>query len=86
MSNFLKSISPEYQRAQRSKLWSLLGDLPNRGAPSKATLVCEKQQDGFIQEDWLFEWNEMEPIPGVFLKPRQVKGPFPAVLYNRSWW
>ena len=27
----------------------------------------------------------MEPIPGVVLKPRQVKPPFPAVLYDHSY-
>ena len=84
MPNVLKSISPAHQKAQRSKLWALLGDLPDRDAPSKATLVRETEQDGFIQEDWLFEWNEMEPIPGVFLRPLQGKGPFPAVLYNHA--
>ena len=84
MPNVLKSISPAHQQAQRSKLWALLGDLPDRDAPSKATLVRETEQDGFIQEDWLFEWNEMEPIPGVFLRPLQGKGPFPAVLYNHA--
>ena len=26
----------------------------------------------------------MEPVPGVFLKPLQAKGPFPAVLYNHA--
>ena len=26
----------------------------------------------------------MEPIPGVFLKPLQAKGPVPAVLYNHA--
>ena len=83
MSNSPKSIS-EYQEAQRSKLWGLLGDLPDRDAPSKATLVRETEQDGFVQEDWLFEWNEMEPVPGVFLKPLQAKAPFPAVLYNHA--
>jgi len=83
MSNSPKSIS-EYQEAQRSKLWGLLGDLPDRDAPSKATLVRETEQDGFTQEDWLFEWNEMEPVPGVFLKPLRAKAPFPAVLYNHA--
>ena len=83
MSNSPKFIS-EYQEAQRSKLWGLLGDLPDRDGPSKATLVLETEQDGFIQEDWLFEWNEMEPVPGVFLQPLQAKVPFPAVLYNHA--
>lgn len=83
MSNSPKSIS-EYQDAQRSKLWGLLGDLPDRGAPSKASLIRETEQAGFIQEDWLFEWNEMELVPGVFLKPLQAKAPFPAVLYNHA--
>ena len=83
MSNSPKSIS-EYQQAQRSRLWGLLGDLPDRDAPSKATLVRETEQAGFIQEDWLFEWNEMEPVPGVFLKPLRAKAPFPAVLYNHA--
>ena len=83
MFNSQKFIS-EYQQAQRSKLWGLLGDLPDRDAPSKATLVRETEQDGFTQEDWLFEWNEMEPVPGVFLKPLQAKAPFPAVLYNHA--
>ena len=84
MSDFPNFISPEYQLAQRNKLWALLGDMPDRHAPSKATLVRETEQDGFIQEDWLFEWNEMEPVPGVFFKPCQVKPPFPAVLYNHA--
>ena len=83
MSNSPKSIS-EYQQAQRSRLWGLLGDLPDRDAPSKSTLVRETEQAGFIQEDWLFEWNEMEPVPGVFLKPLRAKAPFPAVLYNHA--
>ena len=70
MSNSLNAILSEKQQFQRAKLWGLLGDLPDRDTPMKATLVRETEQDGFIQEDWLFEWNEMEPIPGVFLKPR----------------
>ena len=84
MSNFPNSILSEKQQTQRAKLWGLLGDLPDRDTPTKATLVCETEQADFLQEDWLFEWNEVEPVPGVFLKPRQAKGPFPAVLYNHA--
>ena len=84
MSNFPKSITPEHQQMQRTKLWGLLGDLPDRDVPTKATLVRETEQADFLQEDWLFEWNEVEPVPGVFLKPRQAKGSFPAVLYNHA--
>ena len=84
MSNSLNSILSEKQQSQRAKLWSLLGDLPDRDVPTKATLVRETEQADFLQEDWLFEWNEVEPVPGVFLKPRQAKGPFPAVLYNHA--
>ncbi len=65
-SNSPKSIS-EYQEAQAEQaVDGLLGDLFarrwSRDAPSKATLVRETErslveESGFIQEDWLFEWE-----------------------------
>jgi dienelactone hydrolase len=77
-------LTPPNPSRLRRQLFELLGDLPDREAPFRSTLVRTVEHADFIQEDWLFEWNQIEPVPGVLLKPRHVEPPFPAVLYHHA--
>lgn len=65
----------------REKLWSLLGELP----PSNEITcekVYEKETKSYILEKIILNLNGIEPVPAFFVKPRNAKGPFPAILYN----
>ena len=77
--------APENQPdARRRELYGLLGDLPDRHRPIRATKRGEASRDGYVLETWELDLNGIEPVPAYLARPEKVAGRVPAVLFNHS--
>lgn len=72
------------QETQRQVLYALLGDLPPPERPVAATLLARETRDDYELETLLLDLNGLEPVPAYFVKPRQVQGSIPCILYNHA--
>lgn len=70
-----------YQKAQREKLFSLLGDLPGSHSPKPPRLLKKEQHDGYTLEHLEFDFNGIERVPGILLVPDKLKSKAPCMLY-----
>lgn len=68
--------------ARRAELYRLLGDLPPRDRPISARNLGEQLREGFVEEQWIFDFNGIEDVPGVFTRPVTGAGRRPTILYN----
>jgi len=68
---------------RRKQLYRLLGDLPLRKKISATTLEME-ERDEYVLEKLTLDLNGIEPVPAYFVKPRNIKGQMPVVLYNHA--
>jgi hypothetical protein len=73
-----------WQRERQRELYSLLGDLPERARPVSARLVSRETRDAYVLEKIVLDLNGIEPVPAYFVRPREVSGPVPVVLYNHA--
>ena len=69
------------QKAQRKKLFSLLGDLPAGYSPKLPKLLKKEQHDGYTLEYLDFDFNGLERVPGTLLVPDNIKAKAPCMLY-----
>jgi dienelactone hydrolase len=69
--------------SRREKLYSLLGDLPDRRRPISAQVLSISQEQNYTLEKLLLDLNGLEPVPAYFIKP-PGEGPFPCILYNHA--
>ncbi len=69
---------------RRALLLSLLGELPDRRRPIAASQRGERDQGGYVLEEWVLDLNGLEPVPALLARPRGARGRVPAVLYNHS--
>jgi acetyl esterase/lipase len=69
---------------RRRALYGLLGDLPPRSRPISAKLVSREDHPGYVLEKLVLDLNGIEPVPALFVRPRQLAGRAPAVLYNHA--
>ncbi|MGN6758272.1 MAG: dienelactone hydrolase family protein [Thermomicrobiales bacterium] len=74
----------EQQAARRQELSTLLGDLPDRTRPVNAQLISEETRETYILETLMLDLNGIEPVPAYFVRPREVPGRVPVVLYNHA--
>ena len=68
----------------REKLYSLLGDLPDTNMPITFCKFSEEENDSFITEYLVLSLNGIEDVPAYFTKPKNVKTPFPVMLFCHS--
>lgn len=68
---------------EKEKLISLLGDRPKVKEP-KHVLLDKQIIDTFIVETLLLDLNGEEKVPAYFIKPNNMQGPFPVVLFHHS--
>jgi len=73
-------------RERREQLRSLLGPLPSREGPVRATRIGRQVRDGYAMERLMLDLNGIEPVPAVFVSPADAPPdlPLPTVLYNHS--
>ena len=74
---------------QRARLYSLLGPLPERHAPYEVVLESREERENCILERLELSLKEetglfQEPVPMIFLYPKHLDGPVPAVLFCHS--
>lgn len=67
---------------KRRQLYSLLGDLPPRRRPIPKPEPREEDRGAFLLERLDLDLNGEETVPAYFVKPRRMRRPAPAVLYN----
>ena len=69
---------------QRERLYGLLGILPDRNRPISAEKLWEQEREHDILEKLVLDLNGEEPVPAYFLRPKQLPGKAPAILYNHA--
>jgi len=77
-------IDSASQNQQRSRLWSLLGDLPGADAPVTAEVIGEEDFPSYTLQKLVLELNGIEPVPAYFCRSKSARGPAPAVVYNHA--
>jgi cephalosporin-C deacetylase-like acetyl esterase len=61
-----------------------LGDLPQRTSSVSAQKIFEEERDSYILEKLALDLNGIESVPAYFVKPRELKGKLPVILFNHS--
>jgi dienelactone hydrolase len=74
----------EHETGRRQKLYSLLGDLPPRDRMISATTIAEEEREFYLLEKLLLDLNGIEAVPAYFVKPKQVSGKVPVIVYNHT--
>jgi dienelactone hydrolase len=69
---------------RRKELYSLLGDLPERKRPIRAKTVSTEERSGYVLEKLVLDLNGLEPVPAYFVKPKNLRGPSPTILYHHA--
>jgi dienelactone hydrolase len=69
---------------RRARLFELLGDLPDRQRPIGATKRGEEERDGYVLESWVLDLNGLEPVPAYVARPKDLRLPVPAVVFDHS--
>ena len=70
------------QKEKRERLWSLLGSLPPHTRPVDGKITRERESDSYILQEIILDAGGLEPVSGYFIKPRNLSGPAPAILYH----
>lgn len=68
----------------RQQLYRLLGDLPPRDRKISAKVVGTEERPTYILERLILDLNGVEPVPAFFVKPKQLAGKVPVVLYHHA--
>lgn len=74
----------KWQEKNRKKLYNLLGDLPDRNYPVKEKLKIVEERENYILEKLVLDINGYEDVPAYFVKPKDIKGKVPAIVFNHS--
>lgn len=69
---------------KRKELLNLLGDLPQRNTPVQYRLISKEERENFKIERLVLDLNGMEPVPALFISPKNSHGKTPVVLFNHS--
>ena len=72
------------QQARRRRLYGLLGDLPPRRRRISCRKVAEEEREHYVLEKLVLDLNGIEDVPAYFVRPRQMQGAAPAVVYNHA--
>jgi len=72
------------QVKRRGDLYNLLGYLPSRDREITVKTVFMEERESFVLEKLILDLNGTEPVPAYFLRPKNVTGKLPVVLYNHS--
>ena len=72
------------EAARRQELYDLLGDLPPRSQSLDVQQITEEERGGYVLEKLVLDLNGIEPVPAYFVRPMDVQGPLPVILYNHA--
>ncbi|MBZ5585767.1 MAG: dienelactone hydrolase family protein [Acidobacteriia bacterium] len=68
--------------ARRRELYGLLGDLPPRDRRIGSRTISVEERPGYLLEKLELDVNGMEPAPAYFVRPKELRGKAPAILFN----
>src|ERR1035441_3202416 len=72
----------ERQRQQvRAQLWELLGKLPPRPRLPKVETLSTEDRGDYVMEKFQFDNGAGATVPGYLLRPKNIPGKAPAILY-----
>jgi pimeloyl-ACP methyl ester carboxylesterase len=74
----------ESQDQRRQTLNQLLGDLPDRTRPIGARTVSREVREKYVLEKLVLDLNGIESVPAYFVRPLDISGPVPIVLFNHA--
>lgn len=69
---------------RRQELYDLLGRLPDRDRPVSSRNVATEECDDYVLEKLLLDLNGEEGVPAYLVRPPDVSGPRPTILYNHA--
>jgi cephalosporin-C deacetylase-like acetyl esterase len=69
---------------KRDKLYSLLGDLPDRNYPISVELISVEESDFYYIENLILDLNGIEKVPAYFTRPKDAPKPYPTMLFCHS--
>jgi dienelactone hydrolase len=69
---------------RRQHLYGLLGDLPPQSRPVGARVIRQEDRGASVVETLLLDLNGIEPVPAIFVRPKDPAGPLPVILYNHA--
>jgi pimeloyl-ACP methyl ester carboxylesterase len=69
---------------KRQKLFSLLGDLPDKTGGCNVKELKEEDKGTYILEVLLLDLNGIELVPAYFARPKNTNEKMPVVLFNHS--
>ena len=72
------------QESRREELYVLLGDLPDRRRPVRATTIDTREQAGYLLEVLVLDLNGEEEVPAYFARPLEAEDRTPCILYNHA--
>ena len=68
----------------REKLFSLLGDLPDRDHPISSQIISTDENDNYIIENIILNFDGVEDVPAYFTHPKNGQAPFPVMQFSHS--
>lgn len=68
----------------REKLYSLLGELPDRNRPISARHIRTTESKHYFLETLALDLNGIEEVPAYFARAKNHKGRLPVILFNHS--
>jgi acetyl esterase/lipase len=72
------------KEARREELYGLLGDLPPRSRRVSASKIGEEERETYVLERLVLDLNGIEPVPAYVVRPKELEGPAPALVYNHA--
>jgi dienelactone hydrolase len=82
--NAFAQAAAQDKDAKRRELYGLLGKLPDRNCPITANLISSAESEFYTLETLVLDLNGIQPVPAYFVRPKNVSGRVPAVLFNHS--
>lgn len=80
----LPAMAETNSEQRRRELWNLLGDLPDRNRRPSARKISEEERPGYVLEKLVLDLNGIEPVPAWFIRPKNLSGRAPTILYNHA--
>ena len=65
----------------RAQLWELLGKLPPRPKLPKVETLSTEDRGDYVVEKFRFDNGAGATVPGYLLRPKELRGKAPAILY-----
>jgi len=65
----------------RAQLWELLGKLPPRTKLPKVETLSTEDRGDYVVEKFQFDNGAGATVPGYLLRPKELRGKAPAILY-----